>query len=96
MTSHVDFTTLKRVAAENDLTPLSVAPQAQFLANLGIAEALRPPGEGMTALEEYYARRRAVMELTDPAGLGRLKVMVHGKGIGHCRLTGLEKDSHEP
>ncbi|MFQ6019452.1 MAG: class I SAM-dependent methyltransferase [Dehalococcoidia bacterium] len=91
MTSHLDFTTLARLAGENGLELLGLVSQTEFLSNLGIAEALRPPGEGEVSLEEYYARRRAVMELADPAGLGRLKVMVLSKGIGPCHLSGLEE-----
>jgi SAM-dependent MidA family methyltransferase len=91
MTSHLDFTTLTRVACENGLELLGLVSQTQFLSNLGIAEALRPPGEEEVSLEEYYARRRAVIELTDPAGLGRLKVMVLSKGTGYYHLSGLEE-----
>jgi SAM-dependent MidA family methyltransferase len=93
MTSHVDFTTLKRVAAENGLTLLGIASQAEFLSNLGIAQALDLPDRGEMPLEEYYARRRAIMELTDPAGLGRIKVMIHSKDIAYCRLRGLGEQS---
>ncbi len=92
MTSHVDFTTLKRAAAEHGLELLGVVTQAQFLTNLGIAQALSGLDREHLNLEEYYARRRAVMELTDPAGLGRIKVMIHKKGLGPCHLSGLRED----
>lgn len=90
ITSHVDFTTLVRVGREHGLEMVGIVSQAEFLANLGIAEALRLPAEGALALEEYAARRRAVTELVDPAGLGRIRVMVQKKGIGPCKLVGLE------
>ncbi len=92
ITSHVDFTTLRRTGEELGLQTLGIASQSQFLANLGIAEALAPPGEGDVNLEEYYARRRAVSELIDPAALGRIRVLVQTKGVGHPRLRGLEGD----
>lgn len=90
MTSQVDFTSLARVGHEHGLEMVGIVSQAEFLANLGIAEALRLPAEGPLALEEYAARRRAVTELVDPAGLGRIRVMVQKKGIGSCKLAGLE------
>ncbi|HEU4758481.1 MAG TPA: SAM-dependent methyltransferase [Dehalococcoidia bacterium] len=90
MTSHVDFTSLRRAGEEAGLTTLGTTSQSQFLANLGIVEAAPPLGEGDVNLEEYYARRRAVIELVDPAGLGRIRVLAQAKGMAGCRLTGLE------
>lgn len=90
MTSHVDFTTLARVGREHGLELVGIVSQAEFLANLGIAEALWLPAEGPLALEEYATRRRAVTELVDPAGLGRISLMVQKKGIGPSKLAGLE------
>ncbi len=90
MTSHVDFTSLRRAGEGAGLTALGMTSQSEFLSNLGIAEAVRPVGEGDVSLEAYYARRRAVTELVDPAGLGRIRVLIDAKGVGPCRLTGLE------
>ncbi len=90
ITSQVDFTSLRRAGEEAGLRPLGLVPQGQFLAGLGIGEALAPPGEGDLNLEEYYARRRAVLELIDPAGLGRIRVLVQAKGVDRCSLSGLE------
>jgi len=92
ITSHVDFTTLRQAGEEAGLQTLGLASQSEFLANLGIAGALAPLGEGDVNLEEYYARRRAVSELIDPAALGRIRVLVQAKGVGHPRLRGLEGD----
>lgn len=86
MTSHVDFTTLIKVGAEVGLETLGLISQAQFLANLGLYEAYRYPG---LDLEEMLSRRRAVTELSDPAGLGRIRVLLQGKGVGQVRLLGL-------
>ena len=87
------------------LTTLGMVSQTEFLTNLGIADALSPPNEGDPspsthstssgqagsgqALDEYHARRRAVIELLDPAGLGRIRVLVQAKGVADCSLTGL-------
>ena len=80
ITSHVDFTSLRRAGEESGLRTLGLVSQGEFLTDLGIGEAMAPPGEGDVDLEEYYARRRAVSELVDPAALGRIRVMVQAKG----------------
>ena len=89
ITSHVDFTTLRRSGEQAGLRTLGLVSQSELLTNLGVMEALAPPGEGGGDLEEYYARRRAVSELIDPAALGRIRVLVQSKGV-EARLTGLE------
>ena len=89
MTSHVDFTSVRWAAEEAGLATLGIVSQAEFLTNLGIADALSGPKEGETSLEEHYARRRAALELLDPAALGRIRILVQTKGIEAPRLTGL-------
>ena len=89
ITSHIDFTTVRRVGEEAGLRTVGLVPQSEFLMNLGLPDALPAIGEGGTNLEEYYVRRRAVVELADPAGLGRIKVLVQAKNIGEVLLTGL-------
>jgi SAM-dependent MidA family methyltransferase len=92
MTAHVDFTSLVEEGRRHGLEPLGITTQARFLAALGLGEALaRPPGAEMP-LEEYYARRRAVTELLDTAGLGRIRALVQAKGVGPCALRGLTDD----
>lgn len=89
ITSHIDFTTVRRAGEEAGLRTLSLVRQSEFLMNLGLPDALPAIGEGETNLEEYYVRRRAVVELVDPAGLGRIKVLVQAKDVGAVALTGL-------
>ena len=89
MTAHVDFTSLVEEGRRHGLESLGMTSQSRYLAALGIGEALaRAPGDELS-LEEYYARRRAVSELLDPAGLGRIRVLVQAKGVGPCALRGL-------
>jgi SAM-dependent MidA family methyltransferase len=88
LTAHVDFTSIRRAGEESGLTTLGLVTQSEFLANLGITEALASPPDS-TNLEEYAARRRAVTELLDPGGLGRIRVLVQAKGVGVPKLTGL-------
>jgi SAM-dependent MidA family methyltransferase len=89
MTAHVDFTSLVEEGRRHGLEPLGITTQARFLAALGIGEALsRTPGAELP-LEEFYSRRRAVTELLDSAGLGRIRVLVQAKGVGPCAPRGL-------
>jgi SAM-dependent MidA family methyltransferase len=81
ITAHVDFTTLRRVGEEAGLRAVAFLPQSEFLMHLGVANALPRIAEGETDLEEYYAKRRAITELLDPAGLGRIKVLIQSKGL---------------
>jgi SAM-dependent MidA family methyltransferase len=85
LTAHVDFTSLRR----SGLQTLGLTTQSEFLSNLGIAEALSAPPDSSANVEEYAARRRAVTELLDPGGLGRIKVLVQAKGEEVATLTGL-------
>jgi SAM-dependent MidA family methyltransferase len=60
------------------LRTVEFTAQSEFLAALGIGEALaQPPAPDQ--LEAYTALRRAVLELTDPAGLGRIRVLTQAK-----------------
>jgi SAM-dependent MidA family methyltransferase len=87
MTSHIDLTSVRRAGEEAGLTTLGLVSQMEFLTNLGITEALQA-AEG-SDLEEYFARRRAITELLDPGGLGRISVLVQSRAVGDIRLTGL-------
>jgi len=80
ITASVDFTSVRRAGEAAGLTHVSTATQSEFLAGLGIGEALsNPPEPGQ--MEAYMALRRAVMELTDASGLGRITVMVMDKNL---------------
>ena len=97
ITAHLDLTAVRKAGEEAGLTTLGIVSQTEFLTNMGIAEAVSPPGEGESdpsaplraGLEEYYARRRALIELLDPSGLGRIRVLIQSKGMGDVRLSGL-------
>jgi SAM-dependent MidA family methyltransferase len=88
ITSHVDFTTIRRSGENAGLQTLGLTSQAAFLSALGIGEALQPPAGERPDMEEYFARRRAVTDLIDPGGLGRVKVLVQAKAAAGP-LTGL-------
>ena len=79
MTTHVDFTSLVKDAASLGLAPLAQVPQAQFLVNLGLDPSLLASKDAPVDLNDYYARRRAMESLVDPAGLGRVQVLLLSK-----------------
>src|SRR5439155_2138185 len=75
MTASVDFTTLKRVGTGAGLSMLGFSDQSSFLVQMGIGDGIASvsrerPGD----MEEYFARRNVVLDLIDPARLGRVKV----------------------
>jgi SAM-dependent MidA family methyltransferase len=76
MTSHVDFTSLALAASDLGLRLHGYTNQARFLLTLGVEAQ---PASSLQGVEPHYARRRAVAALTDPAGLGRIGVVLLGK-----------------
>jgi SAM-dependent MidA family methyltransferase len=80
ITASVDFTSVIRAGEEAGLTTVTFTTQSEFLAGLGIGEALAQPPLA-DQLEAYYALRKAVVELTDPAGLGRIRVLLQSRDV---------------
>jgi SAM-dependent MidA family methyltransferase len=82
LTAHVDWTTLERVAVEAGMALLGRTTQAEFLAGLGLGDALvawpSRPGVGRA---EYLAARAAVGRLLDPRALGGFGVLLLGRGL---------------
>ena len=85
LTTHVDFTALVLAGREHGLEPAGFTSQREFLTALGINEAVAVPG---LPLEETLARRRALLALTDPAGLGRVRVLAQARGVDSANLRG--------
>lgn len=93
MTASVDFTTLRRAGEAAGLRTLGLTDQSSFLVRLGIGDGIasvaqQRPGE----MEEYFARRKVVMDLIDPARLGRIKVLLQGTGVPDAPLLAFEGD----
>jgi SAM-dependent MidA family methyltransferase len=95
MTSHVDFTSLALAGERHGLVPLGFGSQQQVLAALGIRDALAGGPGAAAGLEEYLARRSAVNALLDPEGLGRIRVLAQGKGVGTPKLRGFAAPAGE-
>lgn len=88
ITASVDFTTIRRAGEAAGLRTVGVTSQGHFLAALGIGSAVQR-GEG-NDMEGYFAIRKAVTELTDMAGLGRIKVLLQGKDVPDALPRGFE------
>ncbi|HEX5368962.1 MAG TPA: SAM-dependent methyltransferase [Dehalococcoidia bacterium] len=80
ITASVDFTSVRRAGEAAGLQHIGTSTQSEFLAALGIGEALATP-PAPDQIEAYYALRKAVVELTDASGLGRIKVLFMGKNV---------------
>jgi len=66
ITSHVDFTSVRRAAEEEGLTTVEVTDQMHFLMGLDLEARVRGTGNG----REDLARRLALKTLVVPGGLG--------------------------
>lgn len=80
ITASVDFSNLVSTGQAAGLKTIGETSQAEFLAALGIGDAVsqRPAA---SEIEAYYALRRAAIELTDPADLGRIRALIQGKSV---------------
>lgn len=76
LTAHVDFTTVARAGITAGLRLAGFVSQREWLTALGIHEALR-----RDTGEEYFARYRAITELLESAGLGRVRVLALTRGL---------------
>ena len=94
LTAHVDLTSLTAAAAESGFASAPSVSQTEALIALGIGDQLdaartRAPGD----LAAYATARAASETLLDPAGLGRVRVVVIGRGVelgGLMCLRGVE------
>ena len=83
LTAHVDLTSLTAAAAESGLTSAPPVSQTEALIALGIGAQLDAARTRAPSDLAAYATARAGSEtLLDPAGLGRVRVVVMGKGVG--------------
>ena len=80
ITASVDFTSVMRAGEAAGLRTVKLTTQAEFLTAIGIGEALAEAPKS-DQLEAYTALRRAVIELTDTAGLGRIRVLIQAKDV---------------
>lgn len=94
MTSSIDFTTLMRAGEDAGLTTAGFTDQTDFLLRLGIADGLSAAATTGWNIEEYFARRNVVLDLIDPAKLGRVKVLLQSKDAPSGPFTGFAATSN--
>jgi SAM-dependent MidA family methyltransferase len=93
ITASVDFTTLMRAGEAAGLRTAGYTDQASFLARMGIAEGVAAVGtHGAAQIEEYFARRNVMIDLIDPAKLGRIKVLLQAKCVPDATLRGFHDE----
>lgn len=78
ITAHVNLSELEAAAAGSGMAVDGPVSQATFLYQAGAAGLV----EGVRGdMQEYFVRRRALQQLTDSAGLGRIRVLASTRGI---------------
>jgi SAM-dependent MidA family methyltransferase len=87
MTSHVDFTSVRRAAEAEGLVTLGFLDQTYFL--MGILLGQSPVSDALVDWQGDLKNRLALKTLMMPGGLGStLKVLILGKGVGTPPLVG--------
>ena len=78
LTTHVNFSDLAAAAEDEGMTVFRPVAQSEFLYALGAGQLVEA---ARNDLGEYFARRRALEQLTDGAGLGRVRVLAAVRGL---------------
>jgi SAM-dependent MidA family methyltransferase len=78
ITAHVDFTSVRRAGEASGLRTAWHTDQATFLDALGLGRYRRLAGGGSVT---GHATLRAIGDLADPAGLGRIRALVQTRGL---------------
>ena len=78
LTTHVNFSDLAAAAEDEGMTVFGPVAQSEFLYALGAGQLVEA---ARNDLGEYFARRRALEQLTDGAGLGRVRVLAAVRGL---------------
>ena len=89
LTAHVNFTALTDSGCRLGLDSLPLIKQVDFLVALGIGDYLpylqTIPG---VSPERYERERHAVIQLLDPAEMGRFRVLLQHRGLDPSALRG--------
>ena len=78
LTAHVNLSELELAMELAGLTAFPAVTQAAFLTEAGLGSLIESVRND---LPEYFARRRAFQQLTDGAGLGRIRVLAGTRGV---------------
>ena len=78
ITAHVNFSELSAAAEAEGYTVFGPRSQAEFLGAMGVGQLVEA---ARNDLQEYFVRRRAVQQLTDTVGLGRIRALAALRGV---------------
>ena len=78
LTAHVNLSELELAIELAGFTAFAPVTQAAFLTEAGLGSLLESVRDD---LPEYFVRRRAFQQLTDTAGLGRVRVLTGTRGL---------------
>jgi SAM-dependent MidA family methyltransferase len=78
LTTHVNFTELAAAAEDEGMDVVGPVSQSEFLYALGLGQLVEAARQDMG---EYFTRRRALEQLTDGAGLGRIRVLAATRDV---------------
>ncbi len=93
LTAHVDFTAVINAGRKYHFKEAGFISQRDFLVNLGIRSFIVALSELDMPQPVADANRFAMMELINPEGLGKFKVLALSKGVPEVRLDGLYYDN---
>ncbi len=99
ITADVDFDTLARVAQANGFHVWGPRRQHQVLQELGIQALSRRLGGASLPVDQLEANRRALRELTEPTGLGRVQWMLVTRALADFtpfQAAAAENTAHLP
>ncbi|HET7738561.1 MAG TPA: SAM-dependent methyltransferase [Tepidiformaceae bacterium] len=78
MTTHVNFSELASAAEDAGMAVAGPVSQAEFLYACGAGTLVE---QARSEMAEYFERRRALEQLADAAGLGRVRVLAATRGV---------------
>lgn len=90
ITSHANFTTLKRAGESVGLTPIALTTQRRFLLNVGLQPFINAMRTRPMPAQERQANLMGLRELIKPEGLGGFRVLFQTKGAPVHGLGGLD------
>jgi SAM-dependent MidA family methyltransferase len=89
LTTHVDFTSVRRAGEAAGLGTLGLVSQQRFLKNLGWQDLRHAMATAALRPGERDGNLRGLDELVRPDGLGRIAVLVQQRGLGDLAPIGL-------
>jgi SAM-dependent MidA family methyltransferase len=78
ITTHVNFSELAAAAEDEGMAVHGPVKQSEFLYALGLGQLVEAARDDM---QEYFTRRRALEQLTDGVGLGRVRALAATRGV---------------